>query len=215
MGLRQRIALWVLKGIQKYGSKNVEVRGRSYAVSKDVFNPRFFITSRFMAKNLDVSGSDEVLDMGTGCGVQAIVAAERAKRVVATDINPEAVRFAKENIKANGFETKVSVLEGDLFAPLREGLIFDVIIFTPPYMEGIPKTPFEKALYDPKKAIARRFFKETGRYLKPYGYVQMAYSTIAKPEQALEIAHNEGWKSQLIAQKQLFFETILIYRFRL
>jgi len=47
------------------------------------------------------------------------VAAATAARVVGIDINPEAARLARENAIANGVAERVTVLEGDLFAPLR------------------------------------------------------------------------------------------------
>jgi release factor glutamine methyltransferase len=44
----------------------------------------------------EVRESDRVLDMGTGSGVNAILAASKGAEVVAVDINPDAVRAARE-----------------------------------------------------------------------------------------------------------------------
>ena len=108
--LRQSISAWVIKKIQKYGPHRVEVLGNIYNISKDVFNPKFYYTSIFMAKNINIRPGDVVLDIGTGSGIQAITAGQTASRVIAVDINPEAVRYASQNVLANGLEKKIVVM---------------------------------------------------------------------------------------------------------
>jgi len=180
LNLRQSLAVWLIKKVQKYGPHKICVYGRSYLISENVFNPKHYYTSKFMAKHINVKPGDNVLDMGTGSGIQAIAAGLTASKVTAIDINPEAVKYAKDNVKANGLDKVVSVLEGDLFSPLKGTQRFDVILFTPPYMEGKPKTYFDHALFDSNKELVSRFFREAGDYLLPDGYVQMLYSSIAK-----------------------------------
>lgn len=62
-----------------------------------------------------------VLDMGTGCGILGIIAAKKASKVVAVDINPHAVRYAKENTELNGVSDKVFIVHGNLFTSTRLG----------------------------------------------------------------------------------------------
>jgi methylase of polypeptide subunit release factors len=54
-----------------------------------------------------------VLDLGAGCGIQALLAARHADRVVASDLNPRAVGIAAFNAALN--EVAVDCVEGDLF----------------------------------------------------------------------------------------------------
>ena len=62
-----------------------------------------------------VAPGDNVLDIGTGTGILAIAAAHMgAASVLAIDLDPVAVRVARENVRANGVESVVSVREGDL-----------------------------------------------------------------------------------------------------
>ena len=71
-----------------------------------------------------------VLDLGTGCGLHAILAAESAERVVGVDINRRAVNFARLNATLNDAWNAVFV-DGDLFTPVgRER--FDLILANPP-----------------------------------------------------------------------------------
>jgi release factor glutamine methyltransferase len=215
LNLRHNLSTWLIKIIQKYGPHKVSVLGRIYEISENVFNPKFYYTSIFMAKHIKVQPDDLVLDMGTGSGIQAITAGQTASRVIAVDINPEAVRFAKRNVIANGLENRISIIQSDLFSSLNSEHRFDVILFTPPYLKGIIKTSFDHALFDPNKELAYRFFRDAKDYIKPNGYVQMLYSSVAGPERILEIPEQFGWKHSLMAKEKTFTEEFLIYKFTL
>jgi release factor glutamine methyltransferase len=210
--LKQEFGTWCIRKIQKYAPHKVQVLGSSYEISEEVFNPKYYYTSEFMARHINAAPEDMVLDMGTGSGIQAITAAQRGSRVVAVDINPEAVKYAKRNVKANGVEERVSVLQGDLFSPLSNNDRFDIIFFTPPYLKGFAKTNFDLALFDHNKALALRFFEEAKKHLKENGYVQMIYSSIAEPEKTLKISDELGWRHMIIARKKRVFEEFIIYK---
>ena len=77
---------------------------------------------------------EAALDLCTGSGVHAILAARHARRVVAVDLSPRAVRFARFNAALNGVASKVTVLEGDLDAPVEAGARFDLILSNPPFV---------------------------------------------------------------------------------
>ena len=213
LNLRQSISVWIIRKIQKYGPHRMEVLENVYEISEDVFNPKFYYTSVFMAKHINVRPGDIVLDIGTGSGIQAITAGQTALKVIAVDINPEAVRFALRNVIANGLEKKISIVHSDLFSSLHSEDKFDVILFTPPYLKGTPKSDLDHALFDPEKKLARRFFSEAGRHLRPDGYIQMVYSSFAEPEKVLAISRQSGWRHSLIAEEQTISEKFLIYKF--
>lgn len=68
---------------------------------------------RLLEKQL--SGDSEVMDVGTGSGILAIAAARLgAKDVLAIDVDPDAVKVAKENVALNHVEDRVRVIVGDL-----------------------------------------------------------------------------------------------------
>ena len=75
----------------------------------------------------ETSVDDRVMDMGTGCGVNAILAARVATDVTAVDINPDAVAAARLNCERLGVGDRVECEVGHLFDPV-EGT-FDLIIF--------------------------------------------------------------------------------------
>jgi methylase of polypeptide subunit release factors len=72
------------------------------------------------------------LDLGTGCGIQALLAARHSDSVLAVDRNPRAVHMAAFNAKLNRL-SHVECREGDLFEPVRQQT-FDLIISNPPFV---------------------------------------------------------------------------------
>lgn len=73
-----------------------------------------------------------VLDLGTGAGTHALLAAGHADRVVATDTNPRALNFAAMNARLNGIDN-VSFRQGSLFEPVA-GEQFDLVVSNPPFI---------------------------------------------------------------------------------
>ena len=89
-------------------SKKVFFANYTFHVSESVYEPAE--DSFLFAENLKVPDGASVIDMGTGCGILGIIAAENASKVVAVDINPHAVRCAKKNAKLNNVENKMFFL---------------------------------------------------------------------------------------------------------
>jgi Methyltransferase small domain len=77
-------------------------------------------------------GASRTLDVGTGCGVHALLAARRGGTAVGTDLNPRAVSFARFNAALNGIEN-VSFHVGDLYEPVA-GQQFDRILVNPAFI---------------------------------------------------------------------------------
>lgn len=73
------------------------------------------------------------LDLGTGCGVQALHLATHSGSVVATDVNPRALRWARFNLALNEIATPVDVRSGSFFEPVA-GERFDLIATNPPFV---------------------------------------------------------------------------------
>ncbi|QBX55085.1 methyltransferase domain-containing protein [Nocardioides seonyuensis] len=71
------------------------------------------------------------LDLGTGCGVQALHLAGHAASVVATDVNPRALWMTRLNAALN--EVDVDVRDGSFFDPVA-GERFDLIATNPPFV---------------------------------------------------------------------------------
>ncbi len=73
----------------------------------------------------------DVLDLGCGSGIQALLAEDHGQRVVATDRNPRAVGFTALAAALNG--APIEAVQGDLLAPVA-GRAFDLIVSNPPFV---------------------------------------------------------------------------------
>jgi methylase of polypeptide subunit release factors len=113
----------------------------------------------------------QTLDLGTGTGILALQAASHSEQVVATDLNPRAIEFARFNAMLNGV-TNVECLPGDGFDPVA-GRKFDRIISNPPFFI----TPGSQFLFcdNPMDldGLCRRLVREAPARLEPGGYFQM------------------------------------------
>ena len=73
------------------------------------------------------------LDLGTGCGVQALHLSSHASRVTATDVSERALRFAATTAALNGLAWDLRL--GDLAEPVA-GERFDLVVSNPPFVVG-------------------------------------------------------------------------------
>ena len=80
------------------------------------------------------------LDLGSGLGVQAVLAAHHADRVVATDINPRALNFTGLNARLNGL-ANIELRQGSLYEPVADRR-FDLIVSNPPFVIS-PRLKYE------------------------------------------------------------------------
>ena len=75
---------------------------------------------------------ERALDLGSGCGIQAVLAARHAGKVIACDVNPRALNFTAFNALLNGLDN-VECRAGSLFEPVH-GDRFDLIVSNPPFV---------------------------------------------------------------------------------
>jgi methylase of polypeptide subunit release factors len=73
-----------------------------------------------------------MLDLGTGSGIEALLAAPHCREVTAVDINPRALAFAELNARLNGVEN-IRLLEGSWLEAVGDAR-FDLIVANPPYV---------------------------------------------------------------------------------
>lgn len=116
-----------------------------------------------------------VLDMGTGSGVNAVLAARNGARVVAVDINPEALEAARVNADRNGVGKLVDVRHSDVFSSVTES--FDLIVFDPPFRWFAPRSLFEAAMTDEGYGAMTRFFRRALDHLLPDGRMLIFFGT--------------------------------------
>jgi ribosomal protein L3 glutamine methyltransferase len=121
-----------------------------------------------------------VLDMGTGSGCLAILAAEAFPEaaVDALDISPDALAVARVNVQEYGLEQRIRLIESDAFSAIS-GERYDLIMANPPYVDAksMANLPDEYRR-EPRLALeggedgldpVRRLLAQAARHLKPDG----------------------------------------------
>ncbi len=93
--------------------------------------------SLLFARHLEFRPGERVLELGTGVGLGAVLAARAGCHVIATDVVSEAATCARENALLNGVSDRVEVRVGDCYDPVR-GMRFDLICTNPPQMPTPP-----------------------------------------------------------------------------
>jgi SAM-dependent methyltransferase len=116
-------------------------------------------------------------DIGTGTGVLAALLAKRGvERVVATDMDPRALRCARENLVRLELDGQVTLLQADLFPEGRAPLV----ICNPPWIPARPSSPIEHAVYDPESRMLRGFLGGLAQHLEPGGEGWLILSDLAE-----------------------------------
>jgi release factor glutamine methyltransferase len=197
-----------------YPTKRVHFADLLFDVNDDVYEPAE--DSFLFAENLGVKAGDSVLDLGTGSGILAVTAAQKAARVLAVDLNPYAIRCAKDNARLNHVLDRMDFLQGDLFSSFRAGVQFDLVLFNAPYLPseaGEEETWIGKAWAGGAngRLVVDKFISEVPVYLKVGGRVLLMQSTLTGVDETLEAFAKQGLKATVIASQQLpFFETLTL-----
>lgn len=112
------------------------------------------------------------LDLGTGCGVQSLHLSTHADRIVATDINPRCLHFARLTAALNNID--VDLRDGSLYEPVPES--FDLIVTNPPYVMSPPRTDGRLVYREAglqSDDLVRQVVTEAPAHLNPGGVAQV------------------------------------------
>ncbi len=114
------------------------------------------------------------LDLGTGCGVQALHLAAHSGTVVATDVNQRALGIARFNAALNEVGDRVEVRDGSFFEPVR-GERFDLIATNPPFV--ISPATGERLVYRdsglPGDQVVEDIVRAAPDHLTEHGWCQV------------------------------------------
>jgi ribosomal protein L3 glutamine methyltransferase len=167
-----------------YITQEAWMHGRRFYVDERVIVPRSFIgellQDGLQPYVVDPDQVTRVLELCTGSGCLAILAAQAFENadVDAVDISADALAVARRNVDDYRLDERVSLFEGDLYAPLPAAR-YEVILSNPPYvnaqsMQALP----EEYRHEPELALAggadgmdvvRRIVREAGKWLTEDG----------------------------------------------
>jgi len=176
--------------------------------NKSIYEPKE--DSTLLEKYVKKFSKGNVLDMGTGSGIQAIAAAKNKKviSVLAVDIQEEVIAYCKENIK----NPKIKFLVSDLFEKIKPKK-FDVITFNPPYLPSEVKLK-DLTLEGGKKGyeVLERFLNKVNDYLKKDGIALILFSSLTKKDKVEQFVKSNLLDFKLLEKQHYFFEDLYVYR---
>jgi release factor glutamine methyltransferase len=155
----------------------------------------------------EARAGERVLEVGTGSGFLAS-RLQNTCAVLATDINPYAVREARQA----GVETA----RADLLQGIRGP--FDLVVFNPPYLPTHPDDRIsdwlEFALDGGKDGceVIRRFSGQVGRVLAPGGRVLLVISTLTGLSRVRAFLEGCGFLTRVIRRQVLPGEILFVIR---
>jgi hypothetical protein len=132
------------------------------------------------------------LDLGTGCGVQALHLAGHSRAVVATDVNERALRLTRFNVALNDVRTPVDVRAGSFFEAVA-GERFDLIATNPPFV--ISPATGERLVYRdsglPGDRVVEHIVRTAPDHLAEGGWCQVLANWV--------IPTGEAWQDRLVS----------------
>jgi ribosomal protein L3 glutamine methyltransferase len=179
------------------------LQGYRFYVDERVIVPRSFLAAMIQEQMqpwlADPDNVLNALDLCTGSGCLAVLLAEAFPdaEVDAVDLSPDALEVAHRNVADYGLDDRITLHQGDLFAPLADKT-YDLIISNPPYVneESVAALPPEYR-HEPSLALGsgadgldatRIILREAARHLNPGGLLAVE---IGHNRAALEVAYPE------------------------
>lgn len=190
------------------------LRGHRLEIDANVFNPALSNVGDLLATNMNIRQGEKVLDLGTGSGFQAIVAASNASFVVASDSQAEAFQCAKKNIVLNNLSHKIEPRLGDLFEALKQNERFDTILFNFPFVPWKPETAWQLANFDEGHKKLDRFLKEAPSFLTNSGRILMTWSDVGDTKYFRQLTTTLGYKLTTVAEREAKGITHYVFELR-
>jgi len=152
-----------------------------------------------------------ILEIGTGTGfVAAVLKANLDVDLLATDINPYAVKCACNN--------GVPTIRADMFSAFKSLKCFDMIIFNPPYLPTLEEDKVPGWLnyaFDggvDGTASLHRFLEGLVSYLCHKGIVLVLVSSLTGIEKAISWMEGYGLETEVVAKEKCFFEELVVLK---
>lgn len=200
------------------------VLNKEIIVYPNVMSPEYDWSSRFYIEKIPNQKNKSFLEIGSGSGVvSTFIGFQKPKKVVATDINPDAIVNTRENFKKYNLEN-TKVLTSDLFEKISEK--FNTIFFNAPYHGNEPQDMLERGVSDKNYEVLKGFLKNAKNFLEENGDIYLGFSDTGDNDllKSLILENryllverieetNEGWTAYLYHLKPIKFENKYIELF--
>jgi release factor glutamine methyltransferase len=202
-------------------SYDVECGGRCFTVLPNVYSPRYFTDSLWFAEELPkLVRGNTLLEIGTGTGIVAVFCALEGATVVATDINPAAVRNARLNAELH--RLNISVRQGNLFDPIESHEKFDFVFWIHPFHNwSVPVGDvLLRAGFDHNYECLKGYIRQAKAYLSDHGKLLLGTGDHADVETIAAVAEENGYSITILKEAEMPLEkegtnlnTYIIYQF--
>jgi len=147
---------------------------------------RFSVDAPLLADFIQTKKTDILLEIGVGCGVISLLLSLKPfRRIVCLEVQKGLADLARRNIKLNGLENRITVVERDV-REFRPRVKFDVIFSNPPYIKkktGVLSASREKTVAKHEiKADIFDIMHFTGNFLKREGLAYFIYPARRKED---------------------------------
>ncbi|MBP2326419.1 release factor glutamine methyltransferase [Kibdelosporangium banguiense] len=172
--------------------RNRETRGRpteftlldrKWELLEGVFAPCYTPVTGLFTEWLPYPQGGTFLEVGSGAGVTAVMAAlSGCDAVTALDISQAAVENTRHNAELHAVEDRVRVLQSDLFDELQPGDRFDMIFWNSNFVEMrrdfVNDTDLHHAFFDPGYVAHRRYLHDAPRHLTENGRLLLGFTDL-------------------------------------
>jgi release factor glutamine methyltransferase len=191
------------------GAKSISLQFRS----EEVYTPEEDTFLLLKAALDEARQEDRALEVGCGSGFISLELALQVRSLLATDINPHAVRATKAKAtNAKGIE----VIRADLFQGI--GGKFDLIIFNPPYLPTSAEERNDQWINyaldggENGRETIDRFLKCLPDHLCSGGRALLLISSLTGSKDVQEMAVAAGLRANTVANAGCFFEQLYVLR---
>jgi len=159
---------------------------------------------RALIAESDLVRGKSVLEIGTGSELLSLYCLRfGANRIVATDINPMAVRNARYNAEKMGFSERFEVRqvtpeEAGAHFIVRSAEKFDLIISNPPWEDALPESNIDYAYYDSGFDLIRTLMNGLRQHLNENGKALLAYGSVEGIRQVERLSAENGFRLRIL-----------------
>lgn len=180
---------------------------RTWDLLDGVFSPSYTPVTALFSSWLPYPENGSFLEMGSGAGVTAVMAAlSGCRAVTAVDISPASVENTIRNVERHGVGDRVRVLRSDLFSALHPDERFDVIYWNSNFAEApedfVNATDLHHAFFDPRYDAHRRFVRQAPAHLADGGRLLLGFSSIGNTGLLADICADAGMTTSVLRSER-------------
>jgi methylase of polypeptide subunit release factors len=200
----------------------VECMGLSWWILPGVFDPTKGYAGQMFAEVAmeRPHRRGRILNMGCGCGTDAVISAGKNEHVTAVDINQRAVVNTQINAGMHGVSDRMDIYESDLFMSVPQGQCFDFIYFNGPFLSPLPpavsdvsttRGGIEISFFDKNYELMKTFLEIAPSYLAKNGGVIISAATLnGSLDSLVEYTGEFGYKRAVLKKRKNGGEEIYV-----